>query len=192
MKDGGMDGNGGTPRQAKPVALAAVWPVPRRTVIPRHGDEMGMLQAYLDHYRETFDLKCSGVASERLSERSAAPSSMSLHGLARHLAAVERWWFAINFAGLDLPMLYYTDEDPEQDFESLEGDPLEALQVWREECERSRGIVAKAAGLDQVGAVERDGSYTLRWLMLRMIAEYAQHDGHADLLREGIDGAVGA
>jgi hypothetical protein len=192
MKDGGMDGNGGTPRQAKPVALAAVWPVPSRTVIPRHGDEMGMLQAYLDHYRETFDLKCSGVASERLSERSAAPSSMSLHGLARHLAAVERWWFAINFAGLDLPMLYYTDEDPEQDFESLEGDPLEALQVWREECERSRGIVAEAAGLDQVGVVERHGSYTLRWLMLRMIAEYAQHDGHADLLREGIDGAVGA
>jgi hypothetical protein len=181
-----------TPQKAKPVASAAVWPVPRRTVIPRHGDEMSMLQAYLDHYRETFQLKCDGLAPERLSERSAAPSSMSLHGLARHLAGVERWWFATNFAGLDLPMLYYTEEDPDQDFESLDGDPLEALRVWREECERSRGIVEAASGLDQVGAVERNGSYTLRWLMLRMIAEYAQHDGHADLLREGIDGAVGA
>jgi hypothetical protein len=187
-----MDSPDSTPHIPKPVVSPAVWPVPRRTVIPRHGEEMSMLQAYLDHYRETFDLKCAGLAPERLSERSAPPSSMSLHGLARHLGGVERWWFATNFAGLDLPMLYYTDEDPDQDFESLEGDALEALRVWREECERSRGIVARASGLDQVGAVERNGSYTLRWLMLRMIAEYAQHDGHADLLREGIDGAVGA
>ena len=117
---------------------------------------------------------------------------MSLHGLIRHLAGVERWWFATNFAGRELPMLYYSDDDPDQDFESLDGDPLEALEVWRTECERSRRIVEEAADLDQRGAVERNGGYTLRWLMLRMIAEYAQHDGHADLLREGLDGAVGA
>ncbi len=151
-----------------------------------------MLKAYLDHYRETFELKCAGVASARMSDRSSPPSSMSLHGLIRHLAGVERWWFAINFAGLDIAMLYYSDDDPDQDFESLDGDPLEALDVWRVECARARSIVDAAAGLDDVGVLERNGSYTLRWLMLRMIAEYAQHAGHADLLREAIDGAVGA
>jgi len=175
----------------RPVASSLVWPVPRRVQLPRHADELAMLKAYLDYYRETFDLKCAGLPPERLSERSSPPSTMSLHGLARHLAGVERWWFAINFAGADLPMLY-SDEDPDQDFESLAGDPLAALRSWRAECDRSRRIVDQADSLDQVGAVERNGSYSLRWLMLRMIAEYAQHAGHADLLREGIDGAVGA
>jgi len=150
-----------------------------------------MLNAYLDHYRETFELKCDGLTREQLSQRSASPSTVSLHGLARHLAGVERWWFAINFAGLDLPMLYYSDDGPDQDFESLDGDPSEVLRVWRAECKRSRDIVDSASSLEAVGAVARQGSYTLRWLMLRMITGYAQHDGHADLLREGIDGAVG-
>jgi len=178
-------------REGRPVASSQVWPVARSVVIARHADERTTLLTYLDYYRETFDLKCAGVDPERLSQRSSPPSTMSLHGLARHLAGVERWWFAINFAGLDLPMLYYSDDDPDQDFDSLDGDPSEALRVWRDECERSRGIVA-TADLADVGAVERNGSYTLRWLVLRMIAEYAQHVGHADLLREGIDGAVGS
>ncbi|MDQ6938126.1 MAG: DinB family protein [Actinomycetota bacterium] len=151
-----------------------------------------MLKAYLDHYRETFELKCQGVATAELSRRSSPPSTMSLHGLIRHLAGVERWWFAINFGGLDLPMLYYRDDDPDQDFQSLDGSPSAALNVWRDECARSRRIVDDAASLEEVGAIERNGSYTLRWLMLHMIAEYAQHAGHADLLREGIDGVVGA
>lgn len=180
-------------RQApQPTAASPVWPVPRTTVIPRAADEFSMLTAYLEHYRETFELKCAGVGAAEMSLRSSPPSTMSLHGLVRHLAGVERWWFAINFAGLDLPMLHYSDDDPDQDFESLDGDPFEALDGWRTECARSRRIVEAASSLDDVGVVERNGSYTLRWLMLRMIAEYAQHDGHADLLREGIDGAVGA
>src|SRR5450755_1043908 len=127
-------------RERPAVVTSSVWPVPRTGVIPTDGDEQTMLEAYLDYYRETFDLKCSGVVPVRLSERSSPPSTMSLHGLARHLAGVERWWFAINFAGLDLPMLYYSDDDPDQDFESLSGDPLEAVDVWRTECVRSRGI----------------------------------------------------
>jgi hypothetical protein len=150
-----------------------------------------MLKAYLEHHRESIELKCAGVEPLRLSERSASPSTMSLHGLIRHLAGVERWWFAINFAGMDLPMLYYSDADPEQDFDVLDGDPLDAIEVWRAECGRSREIVDAAMDLEQVGVVARDGTYTLRWLMLRMIGEYAQHAGHADLLREAIDGATG-
>lgn len=176
----------------QPVASSPVWPVSRTTVIPRAADELTMLKAYLEHYRETLELKCAGVAPLRLSDRTCPPSTMSLHGLIRHLAGVERWWFAINFAGLDLPMLYYSDEDPDQDFESLAGDPVQALGVWRAECDRSRRIVDAASSLDAGGVRERSGSFTLRWLLLRMITEYAQHDGHADLLREGIDGAVGA
>lgn len=176
----------------QPVAASAVWPVERTTTIPRHGGELASLTAYLDYYRETFELKCAGLDPARLNERSAPPSTMSLHGLARHLADVERWWFAINFAGLDLPLLFSTDDDPDRDFDSLDADPLADLELWRSECARSRQIVEAAEGLDDVGARERNGSYSLRWLMLRLITEYAQHCGHADLLRERIDGAVGA
>ncbi|MHB8295032.1 MAG: DinB family protein [Acidimicrobiales bacterium] len=178
--------------EGRSVVTAAVWEQPRTTAIPKDADELTTLEAYLEYYRETVELKCAGVAPERLSERSSPLSSMSLHGLLRHLAGMERWWFAINFGGLDLPMLYYSDDDPDQDFETLDADPLVALEVWRAECDRSRRIVEGAAGLDVIGVVERGGRYTLRWLMLRMISEYAQHAGHADLLREGIDGAVGA
>lgn len=187
-----MDEIPGAGADAQPVASSPVWPVSRTTVIPKAADELTMLKAYLEHYRETFALKCAGVPAARLSDRSCPPSRMSLHGLIRHLAGVERWWFAINFAGLDLPMLYYSDDDPDQDFESLAGDPFQALDVWRAECDRSRTILDAASTLDALGVRERNGSYTLRWLLLRMITEYAQHDGHADLLREGIDGAVGA
>jgi Protein of unknown function (DUF664) len=187
-----MDEIPGTAGEEHSVVSSPVWPVSRTAVIPRAADEPTMLKSYLEYYRETFALKCSGVAGPRLSDRSCPPSTMSLHGLIRHLAGVERWWFAINFAGLDLPMLYYSDDDPDQDFGSLAGDPFQALEVWRAECDRSRGIVDAASGLDAVGVRERNGSFTLRWLLLRMVTEYAQHDGHADLLREGIDGAVGA
>jgi uncharacterized damage-inducible protein DinB len=175
----------------EPTTFSMSWRVPRQTVIPMSGDERAMLVAYLDWYRETFALKCAGV-EDRLSERSVGQSTMSLHGLLRHLSGVERWWFRINFAGEDVPMLYYSDDDPDQDFDDLDGDVREAFRVWHEECDRSRAIVDTADLLDAVGATTRDGEpFTLRWLILRMIAEYAQHDGHADLLREAIDGATG-
>ncbi len=114
---------------------------------------------------------------------------MSLHRLLRHLAGVERWRFAINVAGLDLPIIYYRDD---QDFDPWGGDPVEALRVRRAECERSREIVDQVPNLVAHGVVPRNGPYSLRWLLLRMITEYARHDGHADLLREATDGAVGA
>lgn len=179
------------PAETRLVVTPLLWPVSRTVVIPHDGDERTMLTAYLDHHRESIALKCDGVPPHRLSERSCPPSTMSLHGLVRHLAGVERWWFAINFAGADLPLLNYSDDDPDQDFESLDGDPLHALWVWQAECQRSRDIVDAASGLDDVGVVPQNGAYTLRWLLLRMIGEYAQHAGHADLLREGIDGVTG-
>ena len=83
------------------------------------------------------------MPADRLSEKSIEPSGLSLHGLVRHLTGVERWWLRMQFGGEDLPMIYYSDDDPDQDFESLDGDVGEALAAWRSECEHSRAAVAE-------------------------------------------------
>lgn len=175
-----------------PKNYSSRWSGDTRTDPPAAGDEREILTSFLDWHRATFELKCAGVPPERLSERTMPPSSLSLHGLVRHLAAVERWWFRIQFAGEDVPMLYYSDDDPNQDFDALDGDVDEAFDTWRAECRRSRDIVAAAASLDQTGIRRRTGEpFSVRWLMVYLIAEYARHNGQADLLRERIDGAVG-
>jgi hypothetical protein len=163
-----------------------------RPELPRVADERTLLTAYLDWHRATFEAKCIGVPQHQLSEKAVPPSGLSLHGLLRHLAGVERWWFAIQFANEDLPLLYYSDEDPDQDFERLNGDVAEAFSVWHLECERSRRIVAAARSLEQTGTERRTGQpISLRAILVKMIAEYARHNGHADLLRERIDGTTG-
>jgi hypothetical protein len=168
------------------------WNNDTRPARPDTGGERETLSAVLDWHRATFELKCAGLPLERLSDRAAPPSSMSLHGLVRHLACCERWWFRIQFAGQDVPMLYYSDDDPDQDFDRLDGDPGEAFAVWRAECEHSRQIAAAAPSLDETGIRKRTGEpVSLRRIMVDMIAEYARHNGHADLLRERIDGATG-
>ena len=159
---------------------------------PLTADERTTLTAYLDWQRATFALKCAGVPADRMSDKGVPPSGLSLHGLVRHLTAVERWWFRIQFAGEDVPMLYYSDDDPDQDFQSLDGDVAEALAAWRAECDESRRVVAETSTLDATGTVGRTGEpISLRAGLVKMIAEYARHNGHADLLRERIDGAVG-
>ncbi len=159
---------------------------------PLVGDEREVLTTYLDYHRRTFELKCEGVPLDRLSERAVPPSGLTLHGLARHLAGVERWWFRIQFAGEDLDLLYYADDDPNMDFDRLDGDPLAVLAAWRAECDASRRIVAATESLDATGTHALTGNpVSLRRVLVLMIAEYARHNGHADLLRERIDGAVG-
>lgn len=176
-----------------PAATSPVWEGDDRPPIPRRAGEKQTLVAYLEHYRRTLELKTEGLTADQLSALAVPPSTMSLHGLVRHLAGVERWWFQQNFRGADVPMLYYTDEQPDLDFEVGADDPAEALAAWRRECDVSRRIVAEG-DLDDVGTpvVPGGGEFSLRWLLLRMIAEYAQHCGHADLLRERIDGRTGA
>jgi Protein of unknown function (DUF664) len=101
-------------------------------------------------------------------------------------------WFRIQFAGEDVPLLYYSDDDPDQDFDRLDGDVSEAFAVWRSECERSRDIVAATSSLEQTGTLKSNGQpVSLRRVLVHMIAEYARHNGRADLLRERIDGATG-
>jgi uncharacterized damage-inducible protein DinB len=171
---------------------AQPWAADTRVGPPLVGDEREILTGYLDWHRETFALKCSGLPAERLSEKGIPPSGLSLHGLLRHLAGVERWWFRQQFAGEDLPFLYYSDDEPDQDFESLDGDIAEAFAVWRAECERSREVVANVSSLDETGIQKSSGEPVApRRILVHLIAEYARHNGHADLLRERIDGATG-
>lgn len=177
---------------AVPQHLAQRWQVDPRPPLPLVGGEREMLTAYLDHYRETLALKCEGVPPERLRERSVEPSGLNLHGLLRHLAGCERWWFRIQFGEQDLPLPFYSDEDPDQDFVFEDADPVADLATWREECARSRELVAATPDLDATGTHLASGQpVSLRRVLVGMIAEYAQHCGHADLLRERIDGATG-
>lgn len=171
-----------------PVHRSPEWDGAARPPLPRTGGEREVLTAYLDWHR--FEAKCAGLTAAQLSTRSVEPSDMSLHGLARHLAGVERWWPRIQFAGEDVPLLYYSDEHPDQDFEDLGGDPAEDFAVWREEVARAREI-ASASSLDAVGTWARTGEpIRSRVILVLLIAEYARHNGHADLLRERIDGAT--
>src|SRR6266568_6575229 len=121
-----------------PKHSSPMWSGDSRTTPPALGDERETLSSYLDWHRATFELKCSGVPLERLSERAVPPSSLSLHGLVRHLAGVERWWFRIQFASEAVPLLYNSDDDPDQDFDRLDSDVAEAFAVWREEVQLSR------------------------------------------------------
>ena len=163
-----------------------------RPEIPRTADERTTLTAYLEWHRETLALKCADLPQEAVSARAVPPSTLSLHGLVRHLAGVERWWFRIQFAGEDVPLLHYSDDEPDQDFDRLDGDFGAALATWQAECDRSREILAAAPSLDATGTSKVTGEpFSLRWMVMSMIAEYARHNGHADLLREATDGTTG-
>ena len=162
---------------------------------PREGgaagtDERAVLLDYLRRYRLTLEMKCAGLDAGQLARRSVPPSSMSLLGLVRHLADVERGWFRRFMAGQDAPPLFYAADDPDGDWAGAEPDPVvveEAWRAWRDEVAFADEFVAGAVDLDVAG---RDGR-PLREVLVHMIEEYARHCGHADLLRERIDGRVG-
>jgi len=176
----------------QPENYSPNWPSDTRPSLPLVGDEREILTGYLEWHRATFGLKCEGLTAAQLSTRAVPPSGMSLHGMARHLAAVERWWFRQQFSGEDVPILYFTNEQPNLDFDGLDGDPVEAFEAWRAECERSRAIVAATPDLERTGVQSSSGKpVSLRRILVHMIAEYARHNGHADLLRERLDGATG-
>ncbi|MGW6918543.1 DinB family protein [Kitasatospora sp. NPDC054939] len=164
-----------------------------RTDPPFAADEATMLTAWLDFHRATLALKCEGLAEEQLRRRSVPPSGLSLLGLVRHMAEVERYWFEVVLLGGD-PAAghYWTDEDQDADFDRVDtASAAEGLATWRSEVEASRRAVDGLA-LDAVGKRLRHGhEVSLRWILVHMIEEYARHNGHADLLRELIDGATG-
>jgi uncharacterized damage-inducible protein DinB len=147
--------------------------------------------AFLEWQRATLARKCSGLSAEQMRRRAVEPSTLSLLGLLRHMAGVERWWFRRTLAQEDVPLLYSSDADPDADFNDVGAADLDdALATWNTECERARGIVA-ARDLDDTGRHENGQAVSLRWILVHMIEEYSRHNGHADLLRERIDGEVG-
>jgi uncharacterized damage-inducible protein DinB len=150
-----------------------------------------MLRAWLDYHRATLAWKCEGLTDEQLREQSAPPSQLSLLGLVRHMGEVERWWFRVVFDRQE-DVERYPDQKEWQDLGAA--DIAADFAIWREECDKARAIEAAAASLD-VNGVEhhrgQDWEVSLRWIMTHMIEEYARHNGHADLLRERIDGQTG-
>ncbi|MGP8065031.1 MAG: DinB family protein [Acidimicrobiales bacterium] len=123
----------------------------------------------------------------------STPSTLSLLGLVRHMAEVERYWFQRCLAGADRPPIYRTDAERDRAFDGAEPpSAAEDLATWEAECASSRSVVAGIDSFDTIGARSwRDGEVSLRWILVHMIEEYSRHNGHADLLRQRIDGVTG-
>jgi len=161
---------------------------------PRLGDERTTLLEFLRAYRLTLRMKCAGLDAEQMARRSVPPSTMSLLGLVRHLAEVERGWFRRGLADQDVPRLYCTPDDPDADWDGAVPDSAvvdEAWRRWEEEVAFAEQFVAAAADLGMVATTQSGTQISLRETLVHMIEEYARHCGHADLLRERIDGRVG-
>jgi hypothetical protein len=167
---------------------------------PHLGDERTTLIEALRCQRLTLEMKCAGLDAEAMARRAVEPSTLSLLGLVRHLAEVERATFRVLLAGEDVPKLFCSDTDPDGDFDGAVPDAAvvaAAWAAWRAEVDFATRFVAGAASLD----ISSDdplnkhgsggGSLSLREVLIGMIEEYARHMGHADLLREQIDGRLG-
>jgi uncharacterized damage-inducible protein DinB len=157
------------------------------------GDERATLVEFLRCQRLTLQLKCEPLDADQLARRAVEPSTMSLLGLVRHMAEVERVWFRRRFAGQDVPKRYQSESEPDGDFDGAVADAAvvdEAWTAWREEISFAAQF-ARDTDLDFVGHDGDGNPISLRELLVHMIEEYARHNGHADLLRERIDGRIG-
>ena len=166
---------------------------------PIAGDEIATLLGFLDYQRATLAWKCSGLDAAGL-QTTVGASSITLGGLLKHLALVEDYWFGHRLRDAEKrPPWDAVDwkADPDWDWHSAAGDTPEQLRsLWHESVERSRSLVAEAlaeGGLEQLARRPgRSGeSPSLRWILVHMVEEYARHNGHADLVREFVDGSVG-
>lgn len=157
-----------------------------------------MLTGYLDYHRATVLWKISDLTQGQLAATAVPTSSLTLAGIVKHLALVEDSWFTERFAGQPMPVPFTDidwDADPDWEFRTAALDSTEWLvRRYQEACERSRAVVDAAASLDAESKKPRrqsDQPFTLRWVLMHMVEETARHNGHADLLREAIDGASG-
>lgn len=160
---------------------------------PAVADEREMLRAFLDHHRATLAMKCDGLSDEDLRRQSMPPSTLSLLGLVRHMAEVERAWFRRIVNGEDIPLVWSDERDFQVAYDASSATRTEAFDAWRTEVGHARRIEREARSLDvTVHEPKGDEQVSLRLVMLHVTYEYARHNGHADLLREGVDGTVGA
>ena len=165
----------------------AVTRMPEPSILP----EREMLQAWLDYHRQTLLMKCAGLTADQLRTASVEPSALTLLGLVRHMTEVERSWFTLRAAGHpEAGHVYISDDNVDADFDDVAGaDAAEALASFAAEVIASDRA---AAGLPlDHEFTHRGRTLSLRWVYHHMIEEYARHNGHADLLRERIDGATG-
>ena len=156
--------------------------------------ERATLLDYLRAYRLTMELKCADLDAAQLARRSVPPSTMSLLGLVRHMADVERSWFRRVMAQADAPPLYGSQEVADADWLGAVADPAvvaDAWRAWREEVAFAEKLMAGSPDLGVKGTMKDGTPIALREVLVHMIEEYARHCGHADLLRERIDGRVG-
>lgn len=159
---------------------------------PFIADERLMLANWLDWHRQTLEVKCQGLSQAQLRERSVPPSDLSLLGLVRHMASVEWAWFRYTLEGSEVPDSIKSADDPHADFSQVETASVEeAFALWRAEIAHAREVSA-SLDLEAIGKRQRHGEdCSHRWVLVHMIEEYARHNGHADLLRQRIDGATG-
>lgn len=163
-----------------------------RPTPPLIAPEREMLRAFLDYHRGTLAIKCEGLPDEQLRRQSMPPSALSLLGLVRHMAEVERTWFRMAINGEDIPLVWSDRGDYQAAYDASGATGAEAFAAWEAEVAHARRIERAAASLDVTVYWPRWGEdISLRLVMMHMIHEYARHCGHADLLREGVDGTVG-
>jgi uncharacterized damage-inducible protein DinB len=158
------------------------------------GDERTTLIDYLRAYRLTLRMKCADLDPAQMATRSVPPSTMSLLGLVRHMADVERAWFRRVMAGEVAPRRFSSDEDREGAWTGAVGDPAVVAEAWaalETEVAFAEGFVAETGDLSTLGRQSDGKTIQLREVLVHMIEEYARHCGHADLIRERIDGRVG-
>ncbi|MCX4573573.1 DinB family protein [Streptomyces sp. NBC_01571] len=166
----------------------------KRTKPATDAGERAMLEGWLDHHRQTLEAKCEGLDDAQLRTASVKPSELSLLGLVRHMAEVERSWFRRVLVADDAGPIYYSDEDRDGEFHLTEADTWdEAYATWQAEIAVARVNAARFALDDTTEGRSRftEAPLNLRWIYTHMIEEYARHNGHADLIRERIDGTTG-
>jgi len=164
---------------------------PRRTEPDFLLDERAMLEQWLEFHRVTLLIKCEGLDDEQRKRRPVTTSNLSLHGLVRHMAEVERNWFQrVLLRAPDTPAIWFDPAIEDSELVPLDDADWDAdLAAWHAQCDVSRAAAADRE-LDDTG-IRRGRPCSLRWIYVHMIEEYARHNGHADLIREMIDGSVG-
>jgi hypothetical protein len=174
---------------------AAGWTAPavERVDPPTVADERTMLDAWLDYHRATLLQKCAGLTSDQLKPRAVRPSTLSLLGLVRHMTEVERSWFQRRVARRDIDFLYCdVDKNPDGDFDDVDdADAVADVARYEREVEAARAVVVDRALDDTFFHPRLEADMDVRWVYVHMIEEYARHNGHADLLRECVDGKTG-